>query len=273
MENVTFIIKTFERFYCVKRLVRSIYKKYPRAKVLIADDSTVSCKSYFENSKWNNWVKVIELEKDCGLSEGRNVLIDNVETDYFLLLDDDFVFDKKTNIERALEILNEKGLDILGGYIRNYTEINSFFTLIKLIIQRILRYEKAANYIGNLSYNSATKTLHANYIRKQFPKYVDTDLVLNFFIARTRIVREKNRWDDELKLQEHTAFFYKAKINGLKVGFSNEFSIQHRPIKLKKYSTYRGRNYTKIFMEKNNIDIIESTYDDGEAIITEYEKL
>ena len=273
MEDVTFIIKTFERLYCIKRLVKSIYKKYPDAKVLIADDSSISCKSYFERSKWNDKIKVIELKKDCGLAEGRNVLVDNVKTEYFLLLDDDFVFDKKTDIKRALDILKERKLDILGGFIRNYTEINNLFTFIKLIIQRIIHYEKPANYIGTLYYNSETKTLYANYIRKQFPVYTDSDLVLNFFVARTNVVREKNRWDDELKLQEHTAFFYKAKKNGLKVGFSNEFSIQHRPIRLKKYSSFRGRNFTKIFMEKNDIDRIESTYDNGEVIITEYEKL
>lgn len=273
MDNITFIVKTFERFYCVKRLVKSILKKYPDATILIADDSAKSCKQYFENSKWRNNIKVIELETDCGLSKGRNALIDMVETDYFLLLDDDFVFDKKTDINRAMEIIKKEDLDILGGFIRNYTEINSLFTLFKLIVQRLIRYEKPANYIGSLDFDEETKTLYVKYIRKQFPLFLKTDIVMNFFVAKTKTIRDKNRWDDELKLQEHTAFFFSAKKKGLKIAFSNEFSVQHRPIKLKKYSSFRGRNFVKIFMEKNDIQRIVATYDNEETVVTDYAKL
>lgn len=273
MDNVTFIIKTYERFYCVKRLVKSIYKKYPNAKVLIADDSTLSCKSFFNEKYPDKDIKVYELENDCGLSAGRNYLVDRVKTEYFVLLDDDFVFDKKTDVKKAEEIIIDKNLDILGGYIRNYTEINNIPTHIKCLIQRLIKYEKPANYLGTINYDKKTKTLQVDYKRKEFPLYTESDIVLNFFIARTNVVRDRNRWDDELKLQEHTAFFYTAKKNGLRVGFSNEFSVQHRPIKLKAYGAYRGRNFTKVFMKKNDIDRIIATYDNGEVQITNYEEL
>lgn len=48
------------------------------------------------------------LEKDCGLSAGRNFLLNKIQTKYFVLADDDFVFDQKTNLERAVQILEEK---------------------------------------------------------------------------------------------------------------------------------------------------------------------
>jgi len=268
MEDITFIIKTFERKRCLRRLINSILVKYPNAAILVADDSEVSCKSYYEQSKYYNNVKVFELSKDCGLSAGRNYLLDRVETKYFMLLDDDFVFDKYTNIDRAIELLKEKEVDILGGYIRNYVPINNLYTFFKCLIQTILRYSKPANYLGTMDYNSDTKTLTVNYIRKQFPVYTDTELVLNFFVAKTDIIRDKNRWDDELKLQEHTAFFYTAKKQGLKIGFSNEFSVQHKPIKTKSYNSYRERNFVQLFMKKNGIETIISNYDDGPTIIT-----
>ena len=105
MNDITFIVKTFERFYCIKRLVKSIFKYYPDANILIADDSEVSCKTYFYKKYGDGNITVYELEKDCGLSYGRNFLLERVKTKYFVLLDDDFVFDKRTNIEVAPSII------------------------------------------------------------------------------------------------------------------------------------------------------------------------
>lgn len=39
-------------------------------------------------------LQYFDLEKDCGLSAGRNFLLNKVQTKYFVLADDDFVFDK-----------------------------------------------------------------------------------------------------------------------------------------------------------------------------------
>ena len=272
MENITFITKTFERPYCVKRLVRSIIRKYPDAKILIADDSVKSCKQYFKRRDLYKNVKVFELDNDCGLSAGRNFLVDKVETKYFVLLDDDFVFDDKSDIGRAIEILEEKGLDILGGYFRNYIYVRDIETFLKFLIQKANKHETPGNYMGSIHFNENTKVLIVDYVRDRFPRYEDTDIVHNFFVAKTNSVKKHNRWDNDLKLQEHTPFFYSAKKNGLKVGFSNEFSVQHKPIVLKSYSKYRSRNYVKLFMEKNDIKKFIATYDDGGVVVREYGK-
>ena len=274
MKDITFIVKTFERPYCIKRLVKSVVKKYPDARILIADDSEKTCKNYFEHSKWSKNVQVYELPHDCGLSKGRNYLVDKVETRYFVLLDDDFIFDDRTDILRALEILKVKDLDILGGYFRNYKAITINFLKYPYILLRILfKCEKPFNYLGTIEEDTANKTLTVNYIEHQFPKYTDSDIVHNFFIAKTDVVKLRNRWDEDLKLQEHTAFFYTAKKNGLKVGFSNEFSVQHRPIRVYKYRSFRKRNFIKVFMEKNDFLKIISKYDNREIKIIEYDKL
>ena len=52
-------------------------------------------------------------------------------------------------------------------------------------------------------------------------------------------------------------------MNNLKVGFTNELSVQHHPVKLKKYSEKRNRNYTNVFMDKYAIDKIVANYDDN----------
>lgn len=269
MENITFLIKAFERPYCVKRLVKSIYRYYPKAKILIADDSRrQSCKQYFDGNYSDKDIAVYEIEQDRGLSFGRNYLLDRVSTEYFVLLDDDFVFDSRTNITGALEILKKKNLDILGGYIRNFTVQSGFVSLAKLTIQNITNYDNPANYLGEFRYSEEDHVLHVERMRHHFPDYWETDIVLNFFIAKTDVIRDKNRWDEELKLQEHTAFFYKAKLNGLKVAFSNIFSVQHKPVRTKDYGTFRNRDYFQLFLEKYGIWKVISNDDDGFTEVT-----
>lgn len=271
MQNVTFIIKTFERPSCIKRLVKSIYKKYPDASILIADDSDSSCKEYLEKKYSVKSLEVFELEKDQGLSFGRNYLVDRVKTKYFVLLDDDFVFDSKTDIQAGLDLIEKSNLDILGGYIRNYCMEDGFVSYVKLIIQNLIKYEKPANYMGTFSFDEDERKLYVKRIRNDFPEYKETDIVLNFFIAKTDVIRTINRWDDELKLQEHTAFFYKAKLNKLKIAFTNKFSVQHKPLRLKDYGTYRGRDFTQLFLEKYDIHEVISTFEDGEVTVTKNE--
>ena len=60
MNDVTFIIKTFERPECIKRLVKSIYKYYKDAIILVGDDSKISCKKYIEQKYYDKNIKVYE---------------------------------------------------------------------------------------------------------------------------------------------------------------------------------------------------------------------
>lgn len=87
---MTFIIHTFKRPDCLSRLLESIKEYYPNTPVIVYDDS----------------------EFDRGLSWGRNHLVSQVKTKYFLLLDDDFVFTNETKIERLVEKA-EQGYDIV----------------------------------------------------------------------------------------------------------------------------------------------------------------
>lgn len=260
MNNLSIIVKTFGRPKSLIVFLKSVLKKYPNIKILVGDDS--------KNPNFSNMKKIFsgtnisfyKLPYDCGLSYGRNFLLDKVKTKYFCLCDDDFVFDKQTDLEYALNLLKKKELDIIGGYIRNYKIVKNLFDKIIVIGQKVFKYELPSNYLGSI--NRTGNTLNLNYIIHQYPDYCDTDIVLNFFVANTKIIREKNRWDNRLKLQEHTPFFYNAKKNGLRIGFTNRLSTQHHPVQTKQYQKYRQRNYTEIFMKNEGITKICSTYDD-----------
>lgn len=272
LEDLTFVVKTFERFKCIKRLVRSIYRYYPHAKILIADDSRTSCKAYLEKKYGRKGLEVIELPYDMGLSYGRNCLVDRVKTEYFCLLDDDFVFDRRTDIAAAMELIREKDVDILSGYMRGYVMTKTKKAWLKLQLKHILQKKPlyaAYNYIGFLKLDADAHVLYCDLSSKRFPDYQAVDIVPNFFVGRTSAIRERNRWDEELKLNEHTDFFLRAKLHGLRVACTSRYSVQHRQNKPGEYESYRNRDYFKLFMEKTGIQKVISTHDGGEVEVQE----
>lgn len=86
---------------------------------------------------FSDHIKVLSLPYDIGLSASRNELLKHVfskklllnnqkknlkkyfqkvETEYFVLLDDDFVFTKQTTLNKLLNVMLEnKDLDIVSG--------------------------------------------------------------------------------------------------------------------------------------------------------------
>jgi len=257
--NVTVIIKTMLRPKSLKKLINSILKLYPNITILIGDDGRPSCKEYILNEFENkNNIYYYELPYDSGLSYGRNYLLQKVKTEYFLLCDDDFEIDNTLNLVELINILENKKLDILGGYLRNYKIVRNFKDKIIVLLQKVLKYEIKTNYIGSFETNN--DILNVYYNRYEFPNYIDTELCLNFFLAKTSSIKKMNGWDEDLKLQEHTEFFYRAKLNGIKVGFSNQMSVKHFPVQMKNYKNNRLRNYTHIFLKKYNFSEIRSFY-------------
>lgn len=73
---------------------------------------------------------------------------------------------------------------------------------------KILKYELPTNYIGTLKMEG--NTFYADYTVHSFPEFAETDLVLNFFLAKTERIKEIHGWDPKLKLQEHTEFFIES---------------------------------------------------------------
>ena len=260
MNDITVLIKTNDRFKCLDRLLKSLFKFYPNIKVLIADDGRKDYKEAILKKYFKYDITYYVLDYDMGLSYGRNFLLKKVKTPYFLLCDDDFVFDKKTNIVKTLNMIKKEKLDILGGYVRNYKTVSSFKDNIVLFIEKIIRYELPSNYIG--SFEEKNQVLTVNYRIHDFPDYEETDIVLNFFIGRTNSIKKMGGWDNNLKLQEHTEFFYRAKLNKLKVAFTNSFSVKHMPVRLGAYKDVRERDFTHIFMKKYNFKKMNFNYDD-----------
>lgn len=265
MKDITIVIKTFERKNVLEKLLKSIEKYYPTLPIIIVDDSKKNYKNFIceKFSKLN--INYLVEEYDIGLSKGRNILINNVKTKYFLLCDDDFEFDERTNLFLAKKLLINNDLDILGGTVYNRIALDSIYSIL-WILKDLRRLKKVINKeefisIYNGIYKIKNKSIELN-INRNFEEYFHndvykTDICSNFFIAKTSVIKKIGGWTPEiLKVGEHEFFFLKAKKNNLKIMYSPKFGIRHYPKKTFSYMKFRikAENYFKTACKMENFD-------------------
>lgn len=179
LDELTLVVKTFERRALLLRLLRSIRRTYPGIRIVVVDDSREP--AVLEGADY------VVLPFDSGVSAGRNAGLARVKTPYTMILDDDFVFYRNSDLLASLrKIAAEPRIDILGGIV---------FTLPMMEL------------------NDSSRTS----IYKEGAKPSSTPLagleqrlkVPNFFIARTERLRLIG-WDDRIRRQEHIDFFTRA---------------------------------------------------------------
>lgn len=238
LDKVDFLIKTFKRRDSLERLLFSIAKFYPDANVYIGDDDKKFDVKHYralwirlnEAGMYKN-PKAFNLGYDIGLSAGRNFLIKNTPNEYKLLLDDDFVFNNKTDILKFVDVLdNNKNIGVVGG---------SLTTL-----------GNKAHYEGSLIKKG--KTLH--HINDMENRKLEEggfkycDIVFNFALFRNDLFKEL-MWDDEIKIGgEHSLFYFQLKNKTLwKVAYCEDIEVEHHPVPDLEYKLFRAR---KEFMLK-----------------------
>ena len=147
-KSVTLIIKYMSKFRQeqVNALLKSIQQFYPNIRVLVGDDTHERKRPNdppYVTPTWahdNSNIKLLLLPEDCGLSMGRNILVQSVQTPYFVLLDDDFLFTKYTQIEKFLGILlHNPDVDIVGGGLSNEKSIAPIphGRIDRMLVQRV----------------------------------------------------------------------------------------------------------------------------------------
>lgn len=211
-KQLTAIIKTFERPDALKRLIASIKRFYPGMRVIVVDDS--------REPVLLNGVENLTLPYDSGVSAGRQMALDKVATPYVLLLDDDFVFYRETELEPAMKLMfSNESIDIMGGVVVN---LPSF---------------KSANYSTAALHPTKRVALQAAGTRiAGLPVF---DKVPNFYIARTERLRLVG-WDKRIKRLDHAEFFTRAKGILLTV-FNKDFKVLHAQ-----------KPFNRAYMQKRN---------------------
>ena len=204
-DEVSIIIKTFERPHALERLLGSILAS-PAAgcRILVGDSSLHVARS---GLLLRDNVACYGLPYDSGISYGRNYLVDRVTTPYCVVLDDDLVFTPDTRLDILLGIVRERGFDLAAG------EGN------------LLVRGKPGH--ANIRIAGGKLTVTAGAPPESFlnglPVY---DMVSNFFLATTASLRDI-RWDEQLPVYgNHLDFFirYSAKY---KVTYTDRVLIHH----------------------------------------------
>lgn len=223
--NITILIKTFNRPSCLNRLLISIEKYYPDIKIIILNDGDNDLQSTIKN------VTIINTEFDIGVSAGRNRLVSEVKTKYFITLDDDFIFTEDTKIENFYNIMENSNLTILAGRVNN-KQISSDIVVTEEpdgdIVKFNLKKEFKIKYVKNLSYYHA-------------------DFVYQFFIAKTKTIKDyKILWDSDIKIGEHSIYFYNIFKNhkDIVVGHTDTVNVlnnKDRTLSSQEYLTFRRR--------------------------------
>ena len=111
------------------------------------------------------------------------------------------------------------------------------------------------DYFANLSIKEK-KLKYERVTNDKSNRFVKCDMVLNFFLDKTDIIKNHG-WDNDLKLAEHTAFFFEHK-DKINVGYTQEISINHQKVLEGNYIKFRTRakNFLNDWMIKKNIEQI-----------------
>lgn len=267
MNDLTILIKTFERPDCLVRILTSIDKYQPGTPVIIADDSANSSRKKVLSRFSDMIVEFVDLPFDSGVSRGRNRLLDRVTTPYFVLCDDDLVFHNNTNLLLFRKLLERHNLDILGGLW--YDVAPDLVTFTRTLAKGVLSgagrtvLEKITP-TGRKHVFEGTMALHGDVLICNSLAYsapvTMCDYTHNFFVARTKVVREVlGGWDENLKINEHLDFFIRAKNLGLRVATTHEVSAKHAQTYRRKYLSFRhGRDFRDQVLTKHNLAAIIS---------------
>lgn len=220
--DLTILIKTFERPRELHRLVQSIRRRYPAIRILVVDDSRhpadlPDC-------------QVLRLPFDSGVCVGRNAGVAAIETEFFLLLDDDLVFSASVRLGEYLQVIkNHPEIDILGG------------RLVDVPLYTEQPFER-----GPLGPTDAQPLIP---LGTRFGPAVVVDKVQNYFLGRTDRVR-RVPWDPDYAMREHTRFFTDAR-GKLVTAFHPKMRILHvRDHFDLHYFAYRWRDPKKAAEER-----------------------
>lgn len=261
MDDITVLIKAYKRPDVLRRLLLSLRKFYPTMPAVVVDDSPTELSAAVDGIPGVNYIRV---DHDIGLSEGRNRGLAAVQTSQFLLCDDDFRFDHRTNLKRLHELKAAGQFDILAGLVFDYyhgrsatikATVSTALSLKFRHTRRILREHRNGT---QRHFYGTYKTLNDVVFGIPAPLpaagAASAHYVINFFLADTQKVRDFGGWDADLKMGEHEEFFYRLYLQRANVGFTPEVGIRHYPLARNRVNRELIEQTSKpLFLRKHNI--------------------
>jgi glycosyltransferase involved in cell wall biosynthesis len=222
IDDVTAVIKTFERPLRLNRLVESIKNFYPGMRIIVADDS--------REPMARKDVEYHKMPYDQGLSAGRNFLISKVKTKYFLLLDDDWVFVPETRIQVMIDILENNDIDILAG-----DWSNSQPTICAVFVP---------------NEDPSVLELASKEVERD-KDFTYCDFTHNFLLSTPGAIRKFGGWDEEIKVLEHIDFALRVKKSKRRLALTHKSAIHFTQTLVTNEDSvdYKAHRRRKHFME------------------------
>lgn len=184
LDELTVLIKTFERPRILRRLVASIRRLYPKLRIVVVDDSQEAIRLPS--------VETVTMPYDSGVAAGRNEGLGHVTTRYVLVLDDDYVFCRHTHLAPTLALMERfPEIDITGG---------------QLIELPLFSVRPLAAVAGKIH---ATDSVPRHPLGSSLGGLMVVPKVPTFFIARRDRLASVG-WDARLKRIDHADFFTRA---------------------------------------------------------------
>jgi len=244
--NLTAVLITFLRPEYTRKCVKSLYKQYKGINIIVGENGNYDEDMHIFLNAHN--ARYIMLPFDSGVCYGRNRLVEEVETDYILVGDDDFFYTKNA------------GVDKMFNFIQRHDEFS-------VICGRIFEKGNIRNYQGHMTFEDKgiryTKFDNENgpyeIDKKTGLRYAKVDIAFNYFVARKKDI-EDQKWDEKIKVAyEHSDWFIQLRHNNTPVCFAPDCVVVHKPegvkVDIKAYNPYRMRKSDRLyFFQKHGLD-------------------
>jgi glycosyltransferase involved in cell wall biosynthesis len=210
--ETTIAVKTFQRPESLLRLVSSIRHFYPDIAVHVVDDSEQPLDPVPEGiTRYRH-----EPFNSLGVSAGRNLGLEHVETEYVLFCDDDMVFERRTDLGKMLRALVSTRFDVVSCMWMDHEPWRS-------IPRGFRRYE------GTLDVEERTLVHRLGATRGTVDGLPVFDIVHQFFVASVERLGP-DPWNPRLKVAgEHVDFFLGLKERGLLSTRLPDVVVHHYP--------------------------------------------
>lgn len=230
---VTFTIKTRHRLHNVTSLIKSILTFFPESNIVVTDEFnsnyTKAPREWFE--LYNKSPNIVYLQTKTGVGFGRKLATMTAQTKYVLILDDDFLFTGKTNIQKLVDILENTDLKIIGGATDDRFPFDGAI--------RVWQEEPGER--------SAKLALFPHAFYGMVPCFKNcyvADLIKNFFLADREAILNAGSWDETREFYEHEDFFFQMRKSKLKVATCTDVIIHHDAHD-RRLADYRMKTFSK----------------------------
>jgi hypothetical protein len=249
--TIALAFATIGRPDLAQRLIRSVRRVYPELRIYVADQSqrVEEMLGFYDQHD----IRLVRMPFDAGVCASRNRLVEEMEEDYFLLCDDDFVFWPETRFSDAVSVLEAySDIGVVGGRLLN-TSVPSH--VYEQHWEMYFQYDPRNRLLITIPmYHLIPVTRRAGDIEVFL-----CDSVLNFAVFRRSMFSDSIRWDERYKSNgEHEDFYLNLKLNSAhKVAYLPSMTAEHcNPFGHQRYaSLLRSRSEGwRLFLDKWRID-------------------